>query len=407
MEQQIIQHIADPVALEQLYRSNPSAFSSAFQSVYPQISSEISAQVWHERLAVSSTSWGSKGDWVLLAAIATIVAFLMQMPDLFSISHDLYFPRNMSFIVLPGIGAFFAYKQGLTLRELGAPLFVLVASIGFINFLPEGSTTLLLTCLHIPILIWWCVGYVFAGKEDRKRMEFLRYHGDLVVMTAVIGLAGGLFTALTLNLFQLIGISIEDFYFRYLVLSILPSVPLFATFLVRTNASLVSKISPVIARIFTPLVTITLALFLGAVLYTGKDPYNDREFLLVFNGILIGVMALILFSLGEATKTNASRVHQYFLVVLAALAIIDNGIALSAIGYRLFEFGITPNRLAVLGSNAIVMVHLMLATKKLWEFLKGQKKMEEVELSITDYLPVYAVWAAIVSFLFPLLFQFS
>ncbi len=407
MEQQIIQHIADPVALEQLYRSNPSAFSSAFQSVYPQISSEISAQVWHERLAVSSTSWGSKGDWVLLAAIATIVAFLMQMPDLFSISHDHYFPRNMSFIVLPGIGAFFAYKQGLTLRELGAPLFVLVASIGFINFLPEGSTTLLLTCLHIPILIWWCVGYVFAGKEDRKRMEFLRYHGDLVVMTAVIGLAGGLFTALTLNLFQLIGISIEDFYFRYLVLSILPSVPLFATFLVRTNASLVSKISPVIARIFTPLVTITLALFLGAVLYTGKDPYNDREFLLVFNGILIGVMALILFSLGEATKTNASRVHQYFLVVLAALAIIDNGIALSAIGYRLFEFGITPNRLAVLGSNAIVMVHLMLATKKLWEFLKGQKTMEEVELSITDYLPVYAVWAAIVSFLFPLLFQFS
>lgn len=407
MEQQIIQHIADPVALEQLYRSNPSAFSSAFQSVYPQISSKISAQVWHERLAVSSTSWGSKGDWVLLAAIATIVAFLMQMPDLFSISHDLYFPRNMSFIVLPGIGAFFAYKQGLTLRELGAPLFVLVASIGFINFLPEGSTTLLLTCLHIPILIWWCVGYVFAGKEDRKRMEFLRYHGDLVVMTAVIGLAGGLFTALTLNLFQLIGISIEDFYFRYLVLSILPSVPLFATFLVRSNASLVSKISPVIARIFTPLVTITLALFLGAVLYTGKDPYNDREFLLVFNGILIGVMALILFSLGEATKTNASRVHQYFLVVLAALAILDNGIALSAIGYRLFEFGITPNRLAVLGSNAIVMVHLMLATKKLWEFLKGQKTMEEVELSITDYLPVYAVWAAIVSFLFPLLFQFS
>ena len=116
----------------------------------------------------------------------------MQMPDLFSISHDHYFPRKMSFIVLPGIGAFFAYKQGLTLRELGAPLFVLVASIGFINFLPEGSTTLLLTCLHIPILIWWCVGYVFAGKEDRKRMEFLRYHGDLVVMTAVIGLAGGL-----------------------------------------------------------------------------------------------------------------------------------------------------------------------------------------------------------------------
>jgi len=407
MENQIVQHIADPVALEQLYRSNPSAFTRAFQSVYPQISSEVTAQIWQQRLAVSSTSWGSKGDWTLLAIIAALVAFLMQLPDLFSISHDLYFPRNMSFIVIPGIGAYFAYKQGLRIRDLAWPLSILVVSIVYINLLPEGSTTLLLTCLHIPILLWLVVGYIFAGNDSAKRMEFLRYHGDLVLMSEVIGLAGGLFTGLTLNLFKLIDLDIEDYYFRYLVLSILPSVPLLATFLVRQNVSLVSKISPVIARIFTPIVTITLVLFLGAVIFTGKDPYNDREFLLVFNGILIGVMALILFSLGEATKANASRVHQYFLFALALVAIIDNGIALSAIGYRLVEFGISPNRLVVLGSNALIMVHLMLATKNLWGFLKGQTTIEEVEKGITSYLPIYAIWAAIVSFLFPLIFQFN
>ena len=312
----------------------------------------------------------------------------------------------MSFIVMPGIGAYFAYKQGLSIRDLVWPLSILVVSIVFINLLPEGSTTLLLTCLHVPILLWLTVGYVFAGNDSAKRMEFLRYHGDLVLMTEVIGLAGGLFTGLTLNLFKLIDIDIEDYYFRYLVLSILPSVPLLATFLVRQNASLVSKISPVIARIFTPIVTITLVLFLGAVIFTGKDPYNDREFLLVFNGILIGVMALILFSLGEATKVNASRVHQYFLFALALVAIIDNGIALSAIGYRLVEFGVTPNRLVVLGSNALIMVHLMLATKNVGGFLRGRTSIEEVEKGITSYLPIYAIWAAIVSFLFPLLFQF-
>ena len=407
MENQIVQHIADPAVLEQLYRSNPSAFTRAFQSVYPQISSEVTAQIWQQRLAVSSTSWGSKGDWTLLGVVAAFVAFLMQLPDLFSISHDLYFPRNMSFIVIPGIGAYFAYKQGLRIRDLAWPLSILVASIVYINLLPEGSATLLLTCLHIPILLWLAVGYIFAGNDSAKRMEFLRYHGDLILMTEVIGLAGGLFTGLTLNLFKLIDLDIEDYYFRYLVLSILPSVPLLATFLVRQNASLVSKISPVIARIFTPIVTITLVLFLGAVIFTGKDPYNDREFLLVFNGILIGVMALILFSLGEATKVHASRVHQYFLFALALVAIIDNGIALSAIGYRLVEFGISPNRLVVLGSNALIMVHLMLATKNLWSFLKGQTTIEEVEKGITSYLPIYAIWAAIVSFLFPLLFQFN
>ncbi|MEY2760168.1 MAG: hypothetical protein RLZZ96_68 [Bacteroidota bacterium] len=407
MENQIVQHISDPAVLEQLYRSNPSAFTRAFQSVYPQISSEVTAQIWQQRLAVSSTSWGSKRDWTLLGVVAVFAAFLMQLPDLFSISHDLYFPRNMSFIVIPGIGAYFAYKQGLRIRDLAWPLSILVASIVYVNLLPEGSTTLLLTCLHIPILLWLVVGYIFAGNDSAKRMEFLRYHGDLVLMTEVIGLAGGLFTALTLNLFKLIELDIEDYYFRYLVLSILPSVPLLATFLVRQNVSLVSKISPVIARIFTPIVTITLVLFLGAVIFTGKDPYNDREFLLVFNGILIGVMALILFSLGEATKVHASRVHQYFLFALALVAIIDNGIALSAIGYRLVEFGITPNRVVVLGSNALIMVHLMLATKNLWSFLRGQTTIEEVEKGITSYLPIYAIWAAIVSYLFPLIFQFN
>jgi hypothetical protein len=404
MEPLIIANISNPAALEQLYRSNPAAFARSFESVYPTISSEVSAQIWHERLAVSNTSLGSKGDWVLLVILALFVAFFMQFPDIFSISHDLYFPRNMSFIVMPGIGAYFAYKQGLSTRNLVAPLAILAASIVFINLLPEGSTTLLLTCLHIPILIWLLVGYIFAGSDPVKRMDFLRYHGDLVVMTAVIGLAGGLFTALTLNLFNLIDIKIEDFYFRYFVLSILPSVPLLATLLVCQNASLVSKISPVIARIFTPLVTLTLAIFLGAIVFTGKDPYNDREFLLIFNGILIGVIALILFSLGEATKLNASRVHQYFLLVLAVLAIIDNGIALSAIGFRLVEFGISPNRLAVLGSNALVMIHLMRVTRHLSNFLRGQNTIDDVERGITSFIPIYAIWAAMVSFLFPLLF---
>ena len=404
LESQIIAGISDPAGLERLYRSNPAEFSRAFEAVYPQISTQVSAQIWRERLAVSTTSWGSMSDWVIVGVFAMLAGFLMQLPDIFSISHDRYFPRNMSFIVMPGIGAYFAYRQGMSLRQLLAPLAILAASIFFINFLPEKSTTLLLTCLHIPILIWLSVGYIFAGSDPAKRMDFLRYHGDLVVMTTVIGLAGGLFTALTINLFNLIQLKIEDFYFRYLVLSILPSVPLFATFLVRQNASLVSKISPVIARIFTPLVTLTLAIFLVAIIYSGKDPYNDREFLLLFNGVLIGVMALILFSLGEATKQNASRVHQYFLFALAVLAIIDNGIALSAIGFRLVEFGITPNRLAVLGSNALVMVHLMITTQKLWSFLKGNERIEAVEKSLTSYLPFYAVWAAIVSFVFPLLF---
>ncbi len=413
MENLIKDNVGQPAYLENLYRSNPVAFSDAFRQVYPEIQTELTAQIWHERLrnTPNEITWGTSKDWIFVAISALIVAFLMQMPDLFSISHDFYFPRNMAFIAMPGIAAFFTFKQDLSLKSILPPLGILLFSVVFINLLPVGpiSDTLLLSCIHLPILIWLLVGYLYSGAQlslTEKRIDFLRFHGDLLVMSAVILLAGGLFTALTINLFGLIGINIEDFYFRYLVLSLLPSVPLIASVLVIQNPTLVSKISPVIARIFTPLVAVMLAIFLGAFIYAGKDPYNDRAFLLVFNGILIAVMALLLFSVSESIKEGATKIHRISLVALAILAIVDNGIALSAIVFRLLELGITPNRLAVLGSNVLVLWNLIWVTRALFGMFSGQNKLTDVESNMTRFLPYYALWAAIVSFVFPLVFSF-
>ncbi len=414
MENRIRENLHKPEVLENLYRANPTEFTAAFHQIYPDIQSDIVAQIWFERLrgVQSEITWGLAKDWGFVAIAAVLSAFCMQMPDLFSISHDFYFPRNIAFIVLPGMAGFFVFKQGLPFQRLQWPILGLLFSVVFVNLLPDNlsSNTLILTCLHVPLLVWFLVGYIFSGAqwaEVDKRIQFLRFHGDLLVMSAVILLAGGLFTALTIGLFNLIAIKIEDFYFRYLVLSVLPSVPLLATLLVHQNPTLVSKISPVIARIFTPLVTVMLILFLCAFIYTGKDPYNDREFLLIFNGVLVGVMALVLFSVSEATKESSSFFQRVSLVSLAVLAIVNNGIALSAIAFRLVELGITPNRLAVFGSNILVLTHLILVTRELIGLIRGQKKLGDVEASMTYFLPVYAIWAAIVSFVFPFVFSFQ
>lgn len=414
MKNLITENITDPVKLEQLYRSEPAAFTQAFRAVYPEIKSELSAQFWHERLENSAfeISWGGLKDWVFVGVVALFVAFFMQMPDLFSISHDLYFPRNMSFIAMSGLAVYFASRQGLRWNQVIAPFGLVIFSVLFVNLLPDNpaSNSLILTCIHLPILMWLLVGYIYSGANlniESRRIEFLRFHGDLLVMCAIILLAGGLFTALTINLFGLIGIKIEAFYFRYLIVSALPTVPLLATVFVQQNPTLVNKISPVIARIFTPLVTVMLVIFLGAFSYSGKDPYNDREFLLIFNAILIGVMALLLFSVSEATKDTGSRFNRVILVVLAFLAIINNGIALSAIAFRLIELGLTPNRIAVLGSNVLVLLNLIFVTRQLLGLLKGQKNLADVEASMTRFLPYYALWAAIVSFVFPIVFSFQ
>lgn len=411
LAQTIKKSLSEPAALERLYRQNPPAFSSAFLSIYDEIKGQPVAETWHERLVyrAEELAWGQRGDWAFLGIWVLVAAFFMQVPDIFGISQDTYFPRNVSFIVLAGMGGWFVFQHRLGLSATWPALISMLFSMIYINVVPmdQQSDAFTLACIHVPIFLWIFVGYLYVGGQNPagpKGIEFLRFHGDLLVMVAVIALAGGLFTALTINLFHLINLDIEKYYFQYGVLSILPSVPVIAAFLVQKNPQLVSKISPLIAQIFTPLVFLTLLIFLGATFFSEKDLFNDREYLLVFNGVLVGVMALLLFSLSEITKKSVSPFYQYLLVGLAALALLDNGLALSAIVFRLVEFGITPNRLAVLGSNLLMMGHVAWVTKNLIDFVRGQHEISSVEQSMTFLLPYYGAWAALVAFVFPLIF---
>src|SRR5690606_41200120 len=93
-----------------------------------------------------------------------------------------------------------------------------------------------------------------------------------------------------------------------------------------------------------------LVAYLVAIIYSGKDPYTDREFLLFFNLLLIGVMAIIFYSVAESSGIKA-KLQVWVLFLLSLLTIAVDGIALSAILFRITEWGITPNRAAVLGSN--------------------------------------------------------
>jgi hypothetical protein len=180
-----------------------------------------------------------------------------------------------------------------------------------------------------------------------------------------------------------------------------------ASFLLQNNPQLISKVSPIIAKIFTPLVFINLLVYLTAVIYTGKYPYNDRNLLLVFNVLLIGVMALILFSVAEAGKNNKGLFTLYILFGLSILTIIINSIALSAISFRILQYGMTPNRIAVLGGNILIFIHLLMVSYKLFKTVRGKAEIEAVETSIALFLPVYSIWTAIIMFILPFIFNYK
>ena len=89
--------------------------------------------------------------------------------------------------------------------------------------------------------------------------------------------------------------------------------------------------------------------------------------------------------------------------LVAALSLAT---ALWAIAARITEFGFTPNRVAALGENVILLVNLTWSAVLYIRFLRGREEFSTLERWQTGYLPIYAAWAAIVVIVFPPVFGY-
>lgn len=414
MKNSIIDHIHNPEFLETAYRKDGTAFKKEFAEAYPSIKHELLAKAWYERLNYkqSDISWGIKNEWKVVAILAAIVAVFALLPNFIAVEQDVFYAKNVGFIVFPALMVYYVWKQNKPLNKLIAPLFISLISALYINLLPTPfkSDSVSQAFFHLPLFLWVIFGYIYIGGDvtaTGKKINFLRFNGDLLVLSGLMLIAGGLFTAITINLFEVLKVNIFTIYFNYFVAIGLSIIPLFAAYLIENNGHLVHKVSPVIARIFTPLVTITLFVYLVTIFFTGTYPTANRDYLLLFNVLLIVVMALILFSLSEVTKHTHQKSNQIILWILSVLAIIVNGIALGSILYRINDFGFTPNRLAVLGGDILILINLLLVSFNLFKVVKGSVEVEKVDSSMALFLPLYFAWTAFVTFGFPILFQYK
>ena len=414
MREEIIEHLQNPEALEKLYRTNKSKFKREFEHVYLEFPDNMIVKCWAARLhpAKNETQWGSRRELFSLLFLCAIAGILAKLPSLINLKEEHYYTRNIGFIVFPVLSLFFLKKNLLSIKKTLFLMFAFLISAVYINLLPSGNLrdTTILSCIHLPLFLWSMLGFCFVGdnlKDHEKKMNFLRYNGDLIVMTALLLIAGGIMTGITIGLFSLIQVDITEFYFKYIVVFGISSAPIVSTYILQLNSQLVGKISPVIARIFSPLVLITLMLYLLAIVMSGKDPYNDRDFLILFNLLLIGVMALIFFSVAERNRKSENKISEIILISLSVVTLIINVIALSAILFRISEWGFTPNRLSVLGGNLLILTNLFLVCLRLIKSFRENGDYESVKKSIANFLPYYSVWTMIVVFLFPILFGFK
>jgi len=411
MKDLILDNIHNPAALEAMYRKDATQFKLAFTSLYETIKHEPIAKVWHERLhyVQPSVNWGNRNEWWMVICVAAAASIVALVPNFIKIEEDVYYSRNVGLILFGALMAFFIFKQKQVLSSIIVPVVITVASVVYMNLLPNlpKSDSIVQAAIHMPLLLWVVFGYVFMNggfAKSNSRISFLRFNGDFMVMSGLMLIAGGLFCGITIGLFSLIGIKIEYYFAQYIVPIGLSSAPVVAAFLVQNNNQLVSKISPVIARIFTPIVFVTLFIFIATIIAKGQYPNSNRDFLLLFNVLLVAVMALILFSLTEITKSSDQKMNHWLLLGLSVLTIVVNIIALLSISYRINSYGFSPNRLSVLGADLLILFNLILVSRKLFLIVSGKVGVEEVEKSIAVFLPVYFIWTAFVAFGFPILF---
>lgn len=379
---------------------------------------EHSDRLW-KQLVLPQASNGAatttaRRDGLVAFGLAAAAAVAIKLPALFGKSMDdsesFYF-RNLAFFVLPLLTGYFAWKRALdirTIRWLGVAF--IIAAI-FANSYPmakEGSTEILMI-LHLPIALWLGVGIAYAGGRWHQvagRMDFIRFSGELFIYYVLIALGGGVLTAFMAAIFTSIGIDIEPFFQSWLMPCGATGAVLVASWLVEAKQSVIENMAPVLTRLFTPLFAAVVLTFLGALLYTGNGINVERDMLILFDLLLVLVLALLLYSISARDAGAAPGVFDVVQVVLVVSALVANAVALSAIAARITEMGATPNRVAALGMNVILIVNLAWSAVLYLRFLRGGGGFAKLEKWQTDYLPVYAVWAAIVVVVFPPLFGY-
>jgi hypothetical protein len=266
-----------------------------------------------------------------------------------------------------------------------------------------------LFALHLPIALWLGVGVAYAGgrwAQGGARMDFIRFSGELFIYYVLIALGGGVLIASTAMTFKAIGVDPGHFIGNWLVPCGAAGAVVVAAWLVEAKQSVVENMAPVLTRIFTPLFAAVLLSFLVTLVATGRGVDQAREVLIGFDALLIIVLGLLLYAVSARDPQAPPGTFDVLQLVLVAGALAADGVALWAIAARIQEFGFTPNRLAGLGLNGVLLVNLAWSAVLYARFLRGRGPFAALERWQTAYLPVYAVWAGLVAVVFPPLFGF-
>jgi len=381
---------------------------------------EHSDRLWKQLLLTDAEAAGGdqtrgRKEAAVALGLAVGAGVAVKVPALFGLAlgdeNAAFYARNAALFVLPFLVLFFAWKRRLAPAALVWPAVAGSAAALLANLYPFRTTgdTLGLFAMHLPIALWLGVGVAYAGgrwAQGNARMDFIRFSGEFFIYYVLIALGGGVLIGSTAMTFKAIGLDAGPFIGHWLVPCGAAGAVVVASWLVEAKQSVVENMAPVLTRVFTPLFACVLLSFLVTLVATGRGVDQAREVLIGFDVLLIIVLGLLLYAVSARDPQAPPGTFDVLQLVLVAGALLADGVALWAIAVRIQEFGFTPNRLAGLGLNGVLLVNLGWSAVLYARFLRGRGPFAALERWQTAYLPVYAVWAGLVAVVFPPLFGF-
>ncbi len=367
-----------------------------------------------EPTGVSSENKRTIGLVILFSFLA---GTFFKIPELFGYSfndpqYQLFYFKNLSFFILPLIALFFLYKNKANLKRTAVILGIFAGAALLINAYPSypPNSTEILTALHLPLFLWLVTGVAYLGIEWRSsqgRMNFIRFTGEAIIYGTLIFCGLIVLAMFTQAMFFAIQIDASWFIQNYLVVYGAAAVAMITVYLVETKKSVVENFAPILAKIFSPLFLFTMIAFLVILLLSGKSPFMERDYLIAFDFMLVLVLGLVLYTISARNPYAKNKLFDYLNLALIVVAMIIDAVALSAILLRLSAFGITPNKLAALGENLILLINLAGLAWLYGRFFVKKIDFTRIENWQTSYLYAYAIWFATVAFIFPIVFGFN
>lgn len=342
--------------------------------------------------------------------ISLLSGILIKLHALSFINSEWYLLRFVPVIV---VGSLMSYFIVFELRfNKTIPLLGVTGCVSFLLCLPSksGAASVTLSLIHIPLVLLSLLALTFLGAEWRsstKRILFIRYLGEMMIYAAILLLGGIVLTFLTFALFSLVHINIEHWYMSYVVVFGLTASPLVATCLYDAVLKRESRLATIVSTIFAPLILITACIYMFATITQGKSASYDRNFLITINGLMIIVLATIIYSLIGSTSFENRKLSHIVNISLVTVALLINAYSLSAMLFRWAEYGVTPNRVAVIGENILMSAHLIRIFKYYIPHIAQKCSLERLLNAVTGHIPLYSAWSALMAFGLPLIFGFK